>query len=396
MIKRAIKTYFKSEISIGITLLLVTILSLIIVNSQNYQIYENFFSINLPLNISFLSIYKDLTIREWINDALMAIFFLLVGLELKQEILVGELSSKRKLALPAICAIGGVLFPALIYVFFNISNTENLNGFAVPTATDIAFAYGMISLFGKRIPTSLKVFLVALAVLDDLMAILIIAFFYTQNFAPQYLLYGIIPLIGMSFLNLKNSNKTSLYLILGAFLWLMVLKSGIHATLAGVATALFIPLRVKKAELLHDLAKRIAPVVNFLILPIFAFANAGVRIGDFSMSLLTQPIVLGVICGLFFGKQIGVMLLAIIMTKLKLASIPKGSNWLEFYGAAIFTGIGFTMSLFIGSLAFIGNNEAYDQVKIGVLIGSLLSMVYGLLICYLGTYVFDHLKRNHE
>lgn len=396
MIKSVIKTYFKSEISIGITLLLVTIFSLLIVNSQNFQIYENFFLINAPLDIGFIGIYKDLTIREWINDAFMAIFFLLVGLELKQEILVGELSSKKKLALPAICAIGGVLVPALIYVFFNISNKESLDGFAVPTATDIAFAYGMISLFGKKIPNSLKVFLVALAVLDDLMAILIIAFFYTQNFAPEYLLYGIIPLIGMSFLNLKNSNKTSLYLILGAFLWLMVLKSGIHATLAGVITALFIPLHVKQEEILHDLAKKIAPVVNFLILPIFAFANAGVRIEDFSISLLTKPIVLGVISGLFFGKQIGVMLLAIIMTKLKLASIPKGSNWLEFYGAAIFTGIGFTMSLFIGSLAFIGNNEAYDQVKIGVLIGSLLSMIYGLFICYLGTYIFDNLKRNHE
>ena len=204
MIKKAIQTFFKSEISIGITLLAVTIFSLLVVNSEGHQIYENFFSINIPLTIDSLGLYKDLTIREWINDALMAIFFLLVGSELKQEILIGELSSKRKLALPAICAIGGVLVPALVYVFFNISDAKSLNGFAVPTATDIAFAYGMISLFGKRIPTSLKVFLVALAVLDDLMAILIIAFFYTQNFSPEYLLYGLVPIIGMTFLNLKT------------------------------------------------------------------------------------------------------------------------------------------------------------------------------------------------
>ncbi|MBL6664672.1 MAG: Na+/H+ antiporter NhaA, partial [Rickettsiales bacterium] len=253
MLKAAIKTFFKSEISIGITLILVTIVSLLFVNSDNHQIYEDFFSMNIPLNMSFVHIYKDLTLREWINDALMAVFFLLVGLELKREVLVGELSSKKKFSLPAIAAIGGVVFPALIFIYFNIGNEENLNGFAVPTATDIAFAYGMISLFGKKIPNALKVFLVALAVLDDLVAILIIAFFYTQNFSPVYLVYAGFVIIGLIFLNLKNSNRLSLYMILGAVLWLMILKSGIHATLAGVVTAIFIPLNVKNEHTLSNL-----------------------------------------------------------------------------------------------------------------------------------------------
>jgi len=324
-------------------------------------------------------------LRMWINDALMAIFFLLVGLELKREVLVGELSTKKKFALPAIAAIGGIVFPALVFVYFNIGDKEALDGFAVPTATDIAFAYGMICLFGKKIPNGLKVFLVALAVLDDLVAILIIAFFYTQNFNPIYLVYAGFVLIGLMFLNLTKSRRISLYLILGAVLWLMILKSGIHATLAGVLTAAFIPLNVKNENTLSNLAHKIAPSVNFFILPIFAFANSGVRIEKMELALFTDPLVIGIICGLFFGKQFGVMVLSYIGVKFNIVHIPRGSNWVEFYGAAILTGVGFTMSLFIGSLAFSDNLGLYDKVKIGVLAGSLMSMIYGVFVLYLGT-----------
>lgn len=395
MIKRAIKTFFKSEISIGITLLCVTILSLFFVNSDNHQIYEDFFSMDLPLDMSAIHIYKSMNLRDWINDALMAIFFLLVGLELKREVLVGELSTKKKFALPAIAAVGGVIFPALIFVYFNIGDKEGLAGFAVPTATDIAFAYGMICLFGKRVPNGLKVFLVALAVLDDLVAILIIAFFYTKNFSPIYLLYGSIVLVGLTFLNWKNSRRISLYLVLGAVLWLMILKSGIHATLAGVLTAAFIPLNVRNEQTLSNLAHKIAPSVNFFILPIFAFANSGVRIEQWDLGLFTDPLVIGIICGLFFGKQFGVLSLSYIAVKLKLVHIPRGSNWVEFYGASILTGIGFTMSLFIGSLAFSENLALYDKIKIGVLAGSLLSMVYGVFVVYLGTLKINFFYDSH-
>jgi len=384
-LKKALKTFFKSEISIGISLLAVTIVSLIIVNSDGHDIYQDFFNILIPLNVDILHIHKDLTIREWINDGLMAIFFLLVGLELKREVIVGELSSKRKVALPAIAAIGGVIFPIIIFYSFNILEPQNLKGFAVPTATDIAFAYGIISLFGKKISTPLKVFLVALAVLDDLAAILMIAVFYSQNLKVIYLIYSLIVITGLLFLNLKKSDKISYYLILGFLLWMMILKSGIHATLAGVITALFIPLQVRNKEILYEFAHKITPAVNFLILPLFAFANAGVRIEEISIDLFKQPLVLGIICGLFFGKQIGVMLFAFITTRLNLANLPRGANWIEFYGVSIFTGIGFTMSLFIGSLAFVGQDALYDQVKIGVLAGSLLSMLYGMLVIYIGT-----------
>jgi len=395
MIKKAIKTFFKSEISIGITLICVTLLSLFFVNSDNHKIYEDFFLMDLPLNLSAIHIYKSMNLREWINDALMAIFFLLVGLELKREVLVGELSTKKKFALPAIAAIGGVVFPALIFAYFNISDKDALSGFAVPTATDIAFAYGMICLFGKKVPNALKVFLVALAVLDDLMAILIIAFFYTQNFSPIYLLFATFVLIGLMFLNLKNSKRISLYLVLGAILWLMILKSGIHATLAGVLTAAFIPLNVKNENTLSNLAHKIAPSVNFFILPIFAFANAGVRIAKMELSLFTDSLVIGTICGLFFGKQFGVMAMSYIAVKLKIVHLPRGSNWVEFYGASILTGIGFTMSLFIGSLAFSGSADLYDKIKIGVLAGSLLSMIFGIFIVYLGTLKINWFYDSH-
>ena len=383
MIKKAFKTFFKSEIAIGISLIVATIIAILTANSNSGNIYFEFLAIQAPLNLSFIGIYKDLTLLEWVNDALMAVFFLLVGLELKREILVGELSSKQKLSLPAIAAAGGIIIPLLIFGYFNFNNLENMRGFAVPCATDIAFAYGMISLFGKTLSNSLKIFLVALAVLDDLVAILIIAFFYSENISSHYLLFSILIMMLLSLCNLIEVRRISIYLILGAFLWIMVLKSGLHATLAGVLLAMFIPLEVKKKPFLSKLAHQIAPSVNFLILPIFAFANAGVKLDNFSSDLLLNPLVLGIALGLFLGKQLGVILFSFIAVKINLSHLPRGSNWLEFYAAAIFTGIGFTMSLFIGSLAFFKQAELLDLAKIGVLLGSLASVIFGVLIIYL-------------
>ena len=379
MIKK-IKNFFQLEAATGILLALTTIAALFIANSNFYQSYHNFLEFSLPIDFNLISFYKNLTVLDWINDALMAIFFFLIGLELKKEVLVGEISSRKKIILPVIAAFGGVIIPALIFCYFNFHNHSNLRGFAIPTATDIAFAYGAISLFGKKFSHSLKVFLVALAVIDDLIAILIIAIFYSQEIDAIYILFSFITLFGLLLLNLRKSNKIYLYLILGICLWLMILKSGIHATLAGVLLSLFIPLKISNKNLLENLAHKIAPAVNFLILPIFAFANAGVRINNFSLDVLLQPLILGVVIALFFGKQIGVMLFSFLAIKLKIATLPRGTSWSEFYVAAIFTGIGFTMSLFIGALAFFNSNCAFGQVKVGVLIGSLLSIIYGFMV----------------
>jgi NhaA family Na+:H+ antiporter len=394
MIRQAFKTFFRSEIAIGISLIIATAVALLTANSARNDIYFDFFAIHAPINLSFIGIYKDLTLLEWVNDALMAIFFLLVGLELKREILVGELSSKQKVSLPAIAAIGGIVIPLLIFSYFNYNNLENMRGFAVPCATDIAFAYGMISLFGKTLSNSLKVFLVALAVLDDLAAILIIAFFYSENISSHYLLFSVLIMMALSLFNVLEVKKIQPYLILGSLLWLTVLKSGLHATLAGVLLAMFIPLEVKKKPILTKFAHQIAPSVNFLILPIFAFANAGVKLDNFTLDSFLHPLVLGVALGLFLGKQLGVMLFSFFAVKIKISNLPRGTDWLEFYAAAIFTGIGFTMSLFIGSLAFINHAELLDLTKIGVLIGSLASVIFGVLIIYL-IKIRKFLKKRH-
>jgi len=363
---RQVKKIFELEAVTGILLLLATAAALAIANSTFFSIYQNIFNFDLPLG---------LTLREFVNDALMAVFFFLIGLELKEEVLFGELSTKSRAILPLIAAFGGVIFPALIFYFFNFDQPQNLRGFAIPTATDIAFAYGVICLFGKKISKSLKVFLISLAIFDDLAAILIIAFFYSQNIDFIFLALAFLALLALAILNLKKSNNLVFYLALGAILWLMVLKSGIHPTVAGIALAMFIP---NQKNSIKNLIRKIAPLVNFLILPIFAFASSGVRIENFSSEIFYDPLVLGIIFGLFFGKQIGVMLLSAIAIKSGLARLPSKS-WLEFYGATILTGIGFTMSFFIGSLAF-ENNNANDAVKIGVLCASFLSAVFGMLV----------------
>ncbi len=389
MLKSSLKTFFESEIAVGISLLGATIFALFIANYGEFEVYQQFLEINLSLNFSYIGFHKNLSLHDWINEGLMAVFFLLVGLELKREVLVGELSSRKKFLLPAIAALGGIIFPALIFIFCNLDNEENWRGFAIPCATDIAFAYGAISLFGKRISNSLKVFLVALAVLDDLAAIMIIAVFYSDNLHFGYLALASIIICILCVLNFRRCKKTLLYLLCGAFLWLAILKSGINPTLAGVLVAMFIPLEIDKEPMLLKLAHRIAPMVNFLILPIFAFANAGVRIENFSEQSLKNPLVVGVVAGLFLGKQFGVMLSSLLAVGLKICHLPRGSSWLGFYGASILTGIGFTMSLFIGSLAFLEDSSAFDQVKIAVLIASFLSAIFGIFVTYLATKKYE-------
>ena len=386
-----VRKIFELEASTGILLILATIVALIISNSENYHLYNQFFAIEAPLNLSIIGISKNLTLHGWINDGLMVIFFFLVGMELKEELIAGELSSKEKAMLPIIGACGGVIIPALIFYFFNFNYESNLKGFAIPTATDIAFAYGVICLFGNKISKSLKVFLISLAIFDDLNAIIIIAFFYSQNIVPIFMIFAFLIVVALAILNLKQHSKIFSYLILGVLLWLMVLKSGIHATIAGVVLAMFIP---RQKNILHGLIKKIAPTVNFLILPIFAFANSGVRIEVFSKEIFSTPLVLGITLGLFIGKQLGVMLFSFIAIKFGLTHLPKNikneSSWLEFYGVSILTGIGFTMSFFIGSLAFIDNAVLFDEVKIGVLAGSFLSAIFGIIIIFLS------LKKNQR
>jgi NhaA family Na+:H+ antiporter len=286
--------------------------------------------------------------------------------------------------LPAIAACGGVILPALIFYFCNFDQPQNWRGFAIPTATDIAFAYGVICLFGKKISKSLKVFLISLAIFDDLIAIFLIAFFYSQNLDWLYLIWAFLAVAFLGFLNWLGVQKIWAYLILGAVLWLLILKSGIHPTIAGVALAMFIP---RKNELSHKLIKKIAPMVNFLILPVFAFANSGVVIKNFSSEIFAQPLVFGIILALFFGKQIGVMLFSFVAIKLGFCHLPRGAkgecSWLEFYGVAVLTGIGFTMSFFIGALAFLQNQMLFDQVKIAVLSASFAAAIFGSLTIYL-------------
>ena len=323
-----------------------------------------------------------LSVHHWINDLLMAIFFFFVTLEIKREFIQGELSNLKKALLPIIGAVGGMVVPALVYVFINFGNAETLNGWAIPSATDIAFSLGILSLLGSRVPISLKVFLTALAIIDDLGAILIIAFFYSGDLSIFYLGLILISYIFLLILNKFGIKKFFPYLLIGTLMWFFTYKSGIHATIAGVLLASTIPHRIKEKDfsLLIKIEHAISPYVAFLIMPIFAFANAGVSLDGLSLFSLLEPVPLGILLGLFVGKQIGVMLFSFLAVKLGTAQMPDNSSWLSLYGVSILTGIGFTMSLFVGNLAFVENSVYIDGVKIGVLAGSLLSTVCGYFL----------------
>lgn len=366
-------SFLASESAGGIVLMGAALAAIIVANSPMASLY--FAALH--------SVWGGLSIELWINDGLMAIFFLMVGMEIKREVLAGGLASWGQRALPGFAAVGGMLIPALIYVAINRGNAETLSGWAIPAATDIAFALGVLSLLGKRVPTSLKVFLAALAILDDLGAVTIIALFYSTGLNLPMLGASFATLAVLIIMNRMGVQRLLPYLLLGLLLWFFVLQSGVHATLAGVALALCIPLGTRQEEArspLLFLEEKMHYWVAFAVVPVFGFANAGVSLSGITLANLVDPIPLGVALGLFVGKQIGVFVAAALAIRSGLATLPEGSNWMQMYGVALLCGIGFTMSLFIGNLAFPGAPHLIDEVKVGVLIGSILSAVVGVLL----------------
>lgn len=376
---RSIQKFFKSDIAGGIVLAVATLLALIIANTPLYEIYHHILETQITVSIGSFSIDKHAL--HWINDGLMAIFFFLVGLELKREMMVGELSEAKKIVLPALAAVGGMIVPGIIYAAINWNNPQNINGWAIPAATDIAFALGVISLLGNRVPTALKVFLASVAIFDDIGAILIIAFFYSHglNVTALAMAGGILAILFV--MNRMNVTRISLYAFFGILMWAAVLKSGIHATIAGVLLAFCIPMHSKDdeehspvEELEHDLHGFIA----FIVLPIFAFSNAGIHLLGSGIKDIFHPVPMAITAGLFLGKPIGIMIFSFLGVKSGLASIPKGITWQHIFGVSILCGIGFTMSLFIGGLAFGGVEKAFDE-RLGIIIGSLLSGIVGYI-----------------
>ena len=382
-VSKPFKWFFKLEAASGLILLIAAIIALIISNSNFSGLYFNTLEQYLFVGVNNFGL--KLSVHHWINDLLMAIFFFFVTLEIKREFIQGELSNLKKALLPIIGAVGGMVIPALVYVSINFGNTETLNGWAIPSATDIAFSLGILSLLGSRVPISLKIFLTALAIIDDLGAILIIAFFYSGELSISYLSLILISYIFLLILNNLKVKKFLPYFLIGIFMWFFTYKSGIHATIAGVLLASTIPHRQKEKDfsLLVKIEHSISPYVAFLIMPLFAFANAGVSLNGLSFSSLMLPVPFGILMGLFFGKQIGVMLFSYISVRLKIAQMPDNSTWISLYGVSILTGIGFTMSLFVGNLAFVDNIQYIDGVKIGVLTGSLLSTIFGYFLLLL-------------
>ncbi len=378
-----IEEFIEKESTSGILLILATVLALVFSNTSLSVWYESFLHVPVGIHIGTLNLEKSLYL--WVNDGLMAIFFLLIGLEVKREIVEGHLSSLSQVALPGIAAVGGMAVPALIYLIFNLNHPIAVNGWAIPTATDIAFALGVLSLLGKRVPVSLKLFLMALAIIDDLGAIIIIAIFYTSKLSMLSIAVAAVSLSILITLNRFGISKKAAYFIVGSVLWVSVLKSGVHATLAGVILAFTIPLNAKgennkpvspAKEIEHDLHFWVA----FLILPLFAFVNAGVNVTQISLGQMSGSVPLGIILGLFVGKQLGVFGFSWLAIKYKKAELPKDSNWLQLYGVSVLTGIGFTMSLFISSLAFEDARVFQYTDKLAILIGSFLSGIVGYLV----------------
>ena len=379
------KWFFKLEAASGLVLLIAAAIALILSNSDLSGYY--FGVLNTHILIGTQNFGLDLSVFHWINDALMAVFFFVVTLEIKREFIQGELSRPKQAMLPIIGAIGGMAVPAIIYVIINFETGNTLKGWAIPSATDIAFSIGVLSLLGSRVPISLKVFLMALAIIDDLGAIIIIAFFYSTELQYMYLLLMLGSFLTLLTLNKFGVKKFMPYLLIGLFLWYFTHESGIHSTISGVLLALTIPHRDHKKEssLLLKVEHILSPYVAFGIMPLFALANAGVSLEGISINTIMNPVPLGILCGLFFGKQIGVFVFSYLSIKFKLAEMPSNSSWIKLYGVGILTGIGFTMSLFIGNLAFIENTQYIDGVKIGVLCGSLLSTFVGYFVLLLVT-----------
>ncbi len=382
--KILVRRYIKKESTSGIILIVATIIALILRNSIFSEFYTSFLHTPIVLKIgSLLDISKPLIL--WINDGLMVMFFLLIGLEIKRELLAGHLSSARKIALPIIAALGGMIVPAVVFLIFNYGDDFALRGWAIPTATDIAFALGILSLLGRKIPVSLKIFLMALAIFDDLGAILIIAFFYTSELSFHSILFAVICILALVLMNRFKVTRIGFYWIIGFLLWVFLLKSGVHATLAGIIVAFSIPLHAinEKRKLVSpakSLQHHIHYWVAFYILPLFAFVNAGVDLTNLSISRITDDVSMGIILGLFIGKQLGVFLFSYLAIRYNVATLPKCATWTQMYGVAVLTGIGFTMSLFIDSLAYNDSNTFYYTDKLAILLGSFLSGIVGYLI----------------
>lgn len=379
---KGLERFIHLESSASIMLIGATVLAMLIKNSDLAELYNSFLSIEGQVRISNLNLEKPLFL--WVNDGWMVIFFFVVGLEIKHEILHGHLSDRSQLLLPLFGAIGGIVMPALIYIAFNWSDPNGIKGWAVPTATDIAFALGVLSVVGSKVPVSLKVFLMTLAILDDLIAIIIIALFYTSGLTLSSLLAAAVVISLMACLKFFKVKDSFPYLLLGAILWVCVLKSGVHATLAGVITALFISSQTepgRQQSPAKDLIEDIHPWLVFLILPMFALVNAGISFEGLNIARLAEPVPLGIALGLFVGKPLGVMLCVGLVLLLGLARMPQGVTWTHLFGVAMLCGIGFTMSLFVGSLAFAEGGSGYARIdRLGILLGSLLSAVAGYFI----------------
>ncbi len=380
--KSSISSFLKLESASGIILMFAAVLALVCANTPLQTYYSLLLETSVEIRVGVIEIAKPLLL--WVNDGLMAIFFFLVGLELKRELIEGELSDKRNIILPGVGAIGGMAVPAMIYIYFNAGDAAALSGWAIPAATDIAFALGVLSLLGSRVPTSIKIFLTSIAIFDDIGAIIIIAVFYTANISLTALVVVACCILILAILNKRGAESKSLYILIGMVMWVAMLKSGVHATLAGVVLALFIPIKSKiipdyspLKSLEHDLHSAVA----FYVLPIFAFANAGINFFGVGIEQMLHSISLGIALGLFLGKQVGIFSICWVAIKLNLTKLPPGMSWSSLYGTAALCGIGFTMSLFIGSLAFeeLGANFLFDE-RLGIIIGSLASGMLGYLI----------------
>ena len=377
-----ITKFLKLESSGGILLMMAMLTALVLANTPLQAYYALLIETPVQIQLGALEIAKPLIL--WINDGLMAVFFFLIGLELKREMIEGELSNKRNIILPGVGAIGGMLIPALIYIYFNAGNATAMKGWAIPAATDIAFALGILSLLGSKVPTSIKVFLTSLAIFDDIGAIIIIAIFYTEKISSIALLVVVCCIPVLFLINRQNIESKSVYITIGIVMWVAMLKSGVHATLAGVMLAMFIPIKSKTKNdysplksMEHDLHS----VVAYVILPIFAFANAGIKVVGLGVQEIFHNVPLGIALGLFLGKQIGILGFCSIAIKIKATNLPNGMSWGSLYGAAALCGVGFTMSLFIGSLAFeeTGVNLLFDE-RLGIILGSLASGITGYFV----------------
>lgn len=374
------KRLIRHEAAGGVVLMLAAALAMIIANSPLNDAYQGLFSKNFSVLIDGVGLSKPIIL--WVNDGLMAVFFFLIGLELKREVLEGKLRNPRDIILPGFAALGGMAVPALIYTALNWHSPATLPGWAIPAATDIAFAVGVLALLGKRAPASLKVFLLTLAILDDLGAIIIIALFYTAKLDVTYLALAMIPLAGLFLHNRLRAHRIAPIVLLGATLWVLVLESGVHATLAGVITAFFVPLKDRFGKSpMHALEHGLEGYVKFLIVPIFAFANAGVVLAGMTLGDLAAPLPSGIALGLLIGKLTGVFGFTWLLVKSGAARLPEGANWLHIFGVAALAGIGFTMSLFIGSLSF-SDLAQMNAVRLGVLTGSILSACLGFAVLF--------------